>query len=359
MMRNIRDIDEGTIRRIDWRELLPGTLILRGLTLSLRLAPILLGVLLLVLVVLAAERFSAAPFFSIPTEFSERFDASLQGMNRFFRLEGQILTAKNLFAFFVSALLTGFFGLALGRSAAVRIASSERSGFAASFRFACRKFRSVLLAVSIPLGGIALFELMTILAVRFLPSALFLTLYPFFLLLSYWAALLALGLFFGFPLMIAAAAVDRCDGFDAFSRTFSYIFQRPIHFLFYIVCAVLLGEVGFQIVKLAAWITGLLCPEPASVSLMAANPFSHWGLFWRQVLWLTPYGFLWSCYIVSGTAIYFILRRSVDGTPFEDFSPNVQEAPRRLPPLEPVPETPSASSDEPHGADDSSQGAAS
>ena len=378
-MRGIRDLDEGTIRRIDWRELLPGTLILRGLTFSLRLSPILFGAFSVLMMLLVTENLPLGSFAATGAEEAvgdffraaeTSFSASSpQGRPTFpfgaiWEVAAPIWEAsyeqtpilwerpgRTVSFLFIASLWTGFFGLALARSAAVRIASTERSGCCASVRFACRKFPSVVLAAGIALCGIALCELPGLLTARFLPQSIYFALTPIFLFLSLLAALLAAGLFFGFPLMIAAVAADRCDGFDAFSRTFSYVFQRPIHFLFYVVCAVLLAAVGFQIVSALAFLVEQFFPTPDSLQVSGGSPCGEWYYFWRFLLTIAPLGFLWSAMLSFGVAIYFILRRSVDGTPFDTFSPNVNQPPRSLSPLPPITPIPTDGSSE-NAADD-------
>ena len=42
-----------------------------------------------------------------------------------------------------------------------------------------------------------------------------------------------LGLVFGWPLMWGAISTEGTDSFDALSRSYSYVYQRPYHYLFY------------------------------------------------------------------------------------------------------------------------------
>ena len=48
-------------------------------------------------------------------------------------------------------------------------------------------------------------------------------------------ALLLLGLAFGWPLMWATISTEGTDSFDALSRSYAYVFQRPLRYLFYVV----------------------------------------------------------------------------------------------------------------------------
>ena len=62
-------------------------------------------------------------------------------------------------------------------------------------------------------------------------------------------ALLLLGLIFGWPLMWATISTEGTDSFDALSRTYAYVFQRPLRYLFYAVVAALLGWLGWLLVE--------------------------------------------------------------------------------------------------------------
>ena len=73
-------------------------------------------------------------------------------------------------------------------------------------------------------------------------------LWPLVLVAGFIMAILLMGVLFGFPLMWGAISAEGTDSFDALSRSYAYVFQRPLHYLFYIVVAGLLGWLGWIVV---------------------------------------------------------------------------------------------------------------
>ena len=61
-------------------------------------------------------------------------------------------------------------------------------------------------------------------------------------------AILLLGLLFGWPLMWATISTEETDSFDALSRSYAYVFQRPLHYLFYAFVAGVVGWLGWLLV---------------------------------------------------------------------------------------------------------------
>ena len=60
-------------------------------------------------------------------------------------------------------------------------------------------------------------------------------------------AVLLLGLIFGWPLMFSTISTEGTDAFDAISRSYAYVFQRPFHYLFYTILITIMhanNEVG-------------------------------------------------------------------------------------------------------------------
>src|SRR5204863_3866138 len=54
------------------------------------------------------------------------------------------------------------------------------------------------------------------------------------------------GLIFGWPLMWPAISAERDgDPFDAFSRSYSYVYGKPLHYFFYVVVAAALGALSW------------------------------------------------------------------------------------------------------------------
>ena len=63
-------------------------------------------------------------------------------------------------------------------------------------------------------------------------------------------ALLLLGLLFGWPLMWGTISTEGTDSFDALSRSYAYLFQRPLHYLFYALVAAI-GWLGWILVRIS------------------------------------------------------------------------------------------------------------
>ena len=234
-----------------------------------------------------------------------------------------------------SLAIWAFFGAAICRIASVQLATSERIGWGTVLRHSCTKYPAYLMAPIIPLIGVALAVLpvflfgllMNIPGVGVFISAIF---WPLLLIAGLIMTLLLLGLFFGWPLMWGTISTEGTDSFDALSRSYAYVFQRPLHYLFYAVVASVFGWLGWLVVRDFAagiiWMTywaascgtniDVLMPG-ADVSGMKAA--GVWLIhFWTGCVKLLAVGFLFSYFWTASVSIYFLLRRTVDATEMDE-----------------------------------------
>ena len=226
-------------------------------------------------------------------------------------------------------------GGAIARIAMVEQVDGEGIGISRALRFAARKAVPLIGAPLCPWVGIAILAapcaLLGLLyrvpgnigaamagALEFLP-----------LLAGLVMALILIGLAAGWPLMVAAVAAEGEDGFDALSRSYSYVFQRPGRYLAYAALALIGGALGWLVVRLvaalvlhlAAWALAFGAPDPRVLDLVAGDPAragsTAAGLhqFWRSLVGLLAYAWIYSFFWTAAAVVYGLLRHDVDGTP--------------------------------------------
>ena len=226
-------------------------------------------------------------------------------------------------------LVWGLFGGAIARVAVVRLATGDRLKLGEALRFAAGKLVPLVGTPVVPLLGVV---------VAAAPVAAFGLLYrvpggatvagllAFLPLIGgLLLALVVLGLAAGWPLMPASVAAEAEDGFDAMSRAYAYVHQRPWQYAGYAAVATLAGAAGLAVVdlfarlvlRLTAWSLAFGGPADTVVPLFSpqANPASTPHAFWVAVVGLLvtawAYSYLWT----AASAAYLLLRREVDGTP--------------------------------------------
>jgi hypothetical protein len=246
-----------------------------------------------------------------------------------------------------------FFGGAISRIAAVQLACDEQVGWGASLRWAASKWLSYFGAPLFPLAGVVLAVLPLLVAgwIMRLDVGLLLAglLWPLALVGGLVMALLLLGLIFGWPLMWATISVEGTDTFDALSRAYAYVFQRPLRYLLYAVLAAVLGLLGWLLVENfaaaviwlglwgAGWGAGALREEAirsGDLSGMGGGGVALVGFWAGLVKWLAVgyfYGYFWT----ASTLIYYLLRRDVDGTEMDEVFLEADQSEKQfnLPPL--------------------------
>jgi hypothetical protein len=260
---------------------------------------------------------------------------------------------------------------AVTRIAAVELGLEERLPWKASVRFAASNWRGYLGAPLLP------FAFLLILAVPMYLLGLLMRLadagyllaglaWPLVLVAALVMALVMIGLLLGWPLLFTAVSVDGADAFDAFSRTYTYVFQRPFHYAFYLVVGGLFGLASwivaatFAAVVLwaagwgVAWGSGLdraalaglagsIAPlgppsatQPAAAELSTAG---QWGIglfgFWASCVRLAVMSFAYSFFWTAWTAIYLLLRRDADAAELDDVLMEDRADPNDLPKLRP------------------------
>lgn len=171
-----------------------------------------------------------------------------------------------------------------------------------------------------------------------------------FLLISLIMFLLLLGLLLGWPLMLAAVAVEKSDSFDALSRSFSYLLNRPWYALFLAVIAMGYGTVTYLFIQFATAIVisgslssigaGLgqeVAETPQLLALLQSsegyfnNGIANWLLhFWIGLAILVPAAYTFSFLWTSSTIAYFLLRRREDGTPLHEMNLDDSQTSKRL-----------------------------
>lgn len=246
----------------------------------------------------------------------------------FFALDARSWTQRGMVClWFVSMLLVwSFFGGMICRTVALRLTADESESLGELWTFMKTRgtgFASSIVIVTLGilccLMPIWFIGLMFKVPVLDYLVALF---FPVVLLFGLFAMILLIGLWFGWPLLFSAVATEGTDGFDSVSRMFSYLYQRPLHYLLYWIVAGLLGFLGYVLLSiffkgtvfLATQIGGFPERLDDAVGSIPLNLIQTWSNL--SLLILLAYAFSW--FLTSGTAIYLLLRRSVDATPFDE-----------------------------------------
>jgi hypothetical protein len=257
---------------------------------------------------------------------------------------------------FWAALVWAVFGGAITRIAAVGLTTDEAIGVFDALRHSLAKVGSYFLAPFFPLLGVLMtFVPLVVLGLimRF-DFGLLLggLLWPLVLVAGLFMAILTVGLAAGWPLMWPTIGTEGTDAFDALSRSYAYVYQRPLAYLVYAVVASVLGFLGWLVVYLfsaavlylstlgIAWGMGTdrsrefetLVSDPGTAEGVA---WAGWGLIllWHECVWAIAAGFLFGFFWVAATAIYLLLRRHVDATEMDEVFIEEREPAYSVPPL--------------------------
>jgi hypothetical protein len=371
---------QGVVRQISWRDLFPWLILLR--TFRIAISPSLLALATLAVLILPIGWRAAgivflprpggahflAPRHEIPqagprsqlddylpiavreyfpqasTAVVEAYLDLAEPLARLFQLR---LTVRELAYYVAGAIWTlliwAFVGGVITRRAVVQLGTEIPLGIQATATYAARRYLWYFLAPLYPLLGVLL--LVIPIALLGLPLRLHLgvggllagLLWIFVALAGVAAMLLLGGLIFGWPLMWPTISAERDgDPFEAFSRSFSYVYGRPLHYVFYVLIALAFGALCWAVVEGAAalvqefgfwalaWGGGGKRVErlrEAALLAMHVRPRTDDGLFNAGatliglVLYLIDcvarafrYTFFWSV----ASAIYLLLRQDVD-----------------------------------------------
>lgn len=284
-----------------------------------------------------------------------------------------LVTQRPWFALFFlgyALLVLGFFGGAICRSVAVQSAREESISMGEALRFARDKYVGFLTAPLMPLAIFAgIFVVMWVGgAIGAIPRVgeIFAALaFPLTILGGFAMAMILLAVVLGFHLMWPTIAVEGSDGFDALSRACSYVGSRLWHVAFYTFALLIYGGFAFVVVRYIATLT-LKCTHWAAgwgmnmgsnvaldgvgklngiwrmpawsdlsiVPTAAGTPF--WGIFhtaplnWSEGLAYVLIAifvflvvgivaaFVLSFFFCGSTQMYFLLRREVDATDWNE-----------------------------------------
>ena len=251
-----------------------------------------------------------------------------------------------------------------------------------ALRFVRERFGGFVLAPLLPLGvliGIALLMFVggLIGTIGYIGEWVTGFFYGLALLGGFAAALLMLASVLGYHLMWPTIAVEGSDGFDALSRACSYVGSRIWHVGFYWFVLLLYGGLSFVLVrdvaaltlklshKFTGWGMNMYHSSQLSVGklnamwtmpawadlplLPSTGDVRFWGMFpagpldgseafgaWFIQLWVYLLVGLVAAFVVSyffcgSTQMYFLLRRSVDATDWEEIYYEEPEEPAPTP----------------------------
>lgn len=234
-------------------------------------------------------------------------------------------------------LVWAFFGAAITRTTAVELAASERIGWGPMLRYAATKWPSYVAAPLMPLLALLAAVLLSALVGLLLRADVGVLVaafaWPLMLLGWTFVAVLLLGLLFGWPLMWPVISAEGIDSFDALSRTYNYLFSRPLHALFYAFVAMVLGLLGWilvstfaaAVISLTYWGASWGSGGQAIHAIQTGGGLGITGTIGAMLIRFSvecvkflAVGFLYSYLWTAATAIYLLLRRDVDAREMDE-----------------------------------------
>jgi hypothetical protein len=161
---------------------------------------------------------------------------------------GSLMRFYCLLVMLWTLLVWAFFGGAITRIAVVQVARQEKIGLTESVRFAARKYLSYLSAPLLPLVLVAILLVFMVLFgwLHMIPIfgdiVVDGVLWGLMILVGLAMAVVLVGLV-GWPLMAATISAEGTDSWEAFSRSYSYVYQAPWQYIFYSLVALAYGAV--------------------------------------------------------------------------------------------------------------------
>ena len=248
---------------------------------------------------------------------------------------GQMFGALARLGWFV--LVWSIFGTAITRHVALSLIGEDVPGLVGAIWYGSRKWLSSFNAVAFVLLGILALSVPGAVLGFLMRTdwglALAGAIWPLMLAGAVVLAILAVGLLAGWPLMVAAVGVERGDSFQAISTAFSYLYQRPLHYAFYGLVAMLVALPALAAAGVFADATGTLAMWASSFGMGhdrtaavlegvgavgTAAAAAPWGAraiaFWMRMLEAILSSFGWGYFWAIATAGYLLLRQDVDGT---------------------------------------------
>ena len=266
-------------------------------------------------------------------------------------------TTYLLLCFIWAVAVWGGFGGAITRLASVELAADEQLSNKKVIQHTRRKYLAYCAAPLFVLVGVLLVCIPMLLVGMLMSfnigAAAVAIFWPLMFLGGLILTILLLGLAVGWPLMWATISTESSDSFDALSRTYAYVFQRPLRYLGYVVVAVVLGVLGWIVVSLfasavidltawaASWGSNIIESDrminviDGKVEEEGSGAFAGWMIgWWGNCIWALAAGFVFSYGWTAGCAIYLLLRYDVDATEMDEVALDKDEENAGLPPLE-------------------------
>jgi len=263
-----------------------------------------------------------------------------------------------------SLFVWSFVGLGISRVCLLKLTRNEQTGLDDAFDFAIEKWMTAAAAVGIPLLAVAalcvpagLIGLIMGFDFGVLVSGV---LWPVVLALASAMGLLLLGLMFGFPLMVSSVGCESQNAFDAMTRAYAYTFQRPVHYLFYCLVAIVFGGLCWMVVAMltdsvvnlsfwsSSWganlsgdrievvrgmpIDGIEPAVATEESRMLRGGRTMIGL-WNSLFRTLAAAFIYGLFWCMASAIYLLLRKDADETEMDEIYIVDEKRTYELPPL--------------------------
>ena len=243
---------------------------------------------------------------------------------------------RALFDFVWAVAAWSLFGLVICRLAAVQFARDQAGSFRQATQFGVSRWSRAVASPLIPLVAATMVMLAVLVMawlgrLPFVGTTWLVLASPALLACGFIIAVMLLAAALGWPLMIAAIAVDDCDGFGGLSRSYSLWTGRPTYATWCAVVAAAFGSVLHSLVSLAlGWTLAI------TLSIATSGAGSDWSAetmtacctLLAQGL-LASFGI--SLFWTSVTIIYLLLRQSIDKMPLDRLAPSDQERPPRDP----------------------------
>ena len=179
-----------------------------------------------------------------------------QMIKPFYAVFGGADTGREFVYFLVGSMWSiavwSFVGLGIARISLLRLTRNEKAGLDDAFDYSMEKFGTCFAAIAMPIGLALLLCIPTFLIgllLGFNFTAMLVGAFWFLVLaIAFCMGLLLLGLMVGWPLVVSSVAAEGQNAFDAITRAYAYTFQRPVHYFFYALVAIVFGGICWLIV---------------------------------------------------------------------------------------------------------------